>query len=402
MAFWNKTKRQNAATSSGVKVELVTDQGNGFYSWHGELYRSDIIRSCIRPTARAIGKLVAKHIREDSSGLKVNPEAYMRVLLEEPNPLMSGQMFQEKLITQLMLNNNAFALIVRDDYGYPYQIYPIPCISAEAIYKNVELYIKFQLKNGKIFEFPYRDIIHLRQDFHSNDIFGEQTAIAINDLMDIIYTTDQGTVKAIKNSNVIKWLLKFKQILKPDDVKTAVKDFIASYMSIDGESGGAAASDAKYDLEQVKPESYVPDARSSSQTLQRVYSFFNTNEKIVQSKYTENEWISFFESTIEPISLQMSNEFSRKLFSPKERGFGNKIIFEASNLAYASMQTKLSLVQLVDRGAMTPNEWRAILNYAPLPGGDEPIRRLDTAVVNQAKNNNHQKEVINKDGEGEG
>ncbi len=36
---------------------------------------------------------------------------------------------------------------------------------------------------------------------------------------------------------------------------------------------------------------------------------------------------------------------------------------------------------MVDRGAMTPNEWRRTLNLPPLQGGDEPIRRLDTAPV---------------------
>lgn len=41
---------------------------------------------------------------------------------------------------------------------------------------------------------------------------------------------------------------------------------------------------------------------------------------------------------------------------------------------------------MVDRGAMTPNEWRATLNMAPIEGGDEPIRRLDTQVVNLIEN----------------
>ena len=34
---------------------------------------------------------------------------------------------------------------------------------------------------------------------------------------------------------------------------------------------------------------------------------------------------------------------------------------------------------------MLPNEWRATMNMAPIPGGDEPIRRLDTQVVNMGK-----------------
>jgi hypothetical protein len=77
----------------------------------------------------------------------------------------------------------------------------------------------------------------------------------------------------------------------------------------------------------------------------------------------------------------MSFEFTRKLFTRKERGFGNRIMFEASSLQYASMSTKLNLLQMVDRGAMTPDEWRWVLNMGPIEGGDKPIRRLDTAVV---------------------
>ncbi len=35
---------------------------------------------------------------------------------------------------------------------------------------------------------------------------------------------------------------------------------------------------------------------------------------------------------------------------------------------------------------MTPNEWRATLNMAPIEGGEKPIRRLDTEVVNLIEN----------------
>ncbi|RKO62385.1 phage portal protein [Caldibacillus debilis] len=386
MGFWRRLFNKEPEKQR-VVIQLINETGNGFYSWHGELYKSDIVRSAIRPTARAIGKLVPKHIREDVNGIKVNPEPYMRFLLEEPNPFMTGQMLQEKLATQLLLNNNAFALIIRDEFGYPSQIYPIPAVSVEAVYENEELFLKFNLRNGKIFQFPYRDIIHLRQDFHMNDIFGDAPAVAITDLMEVVYTTDQGIVKAIKNSNIIKWLLKFKQVLRPEDIKKNVEEFTQNYLSIDSETGGAAGIDAKADIEQVQPQSYVPDDKQMDKTIQRVYSFFNTNENIVQSKFTEDEWTAFYESVIEPIAIQMSQEFTRKLFNRRERGFGNKIIFESSNLQYASMQTKLGLVQMVDRGAMTPNEWRQVLNLGPIEGGDKPIRRLDTAPITEGGEN---------------
>lgn len=85
--------------------------------------------------------------------------------------------------------------------------------------------------------------------------------------------------------------------------------------------------------------------------------------------------------------MQLSGEYTRKIFSRRERGFGNKIIFESSNLNFASMRTKLRLVQFVDRGILNPNEVREILNKAPIPDGDKYIRRLDTAVVSEGGDN---------------
>jgi HK97 family phage portal protein len=374
-------------TVTVTKYKLITEEGNGFYAWNGNLYQSDIVRACIRPKARAIGKVVGKHIRETvkpdgSKDIKVNPEPYIRFLLEEPNPYMTGQMLQEKLAVQLELNNNAFAYINRDENGYPMEIYPITATYCDALQNSQgETFLRFTLQSGKTVTFRYTDIIHLRKDFNNDEIFGDSPAKALTSLMEIVNTTDQGIVKAIKNSNVIKWLLKFNQSLRPEDIKKQTKDFVDSYLSIESETVGAAATDAKAEAKQVEPKDYVPNATQMDKTVQRIYSFFNTNDKIVQGKYTEDEWISYYESSVEPDVVQLSGEYTRKLFNRKQRGFGNKIIFESSNLNFASMQTKLNLVQYVDRGIMNPNEVRAILNLAPREGGDEYVLRKDTGIV---------------------
>lgn len=388
MGLFDRFKKNKTVTVS--KYQLMTEQGSGFYSWNGKLYQSDIVRSAIRPKAQAIGKIIGKHIRETikpdgTKEIKVNPDAYMRFLLEEPNPYMTGQMLQEKLAVQLELNNNAFAYINRDENDYPIEIYPITSTFCEALKNSQgELFLRFILQqNGKTVTFRYKDIIHLRKDFNNNEIFGDSPAAALAPLMEIVNTTDQGIVKAIKNSNVIKWLLRFNQSLRPEDIKKQTKDFVDSYLNIESETVGAAATDAKAEAKQVEPKDYVPNASQMDKTTQRIYSFFNTNDKIVQGKYNEDEWISYYEASIEPVVVQLSGEYTRKLFSRRERGHGNKIIFESSNLTFASMQTKLNLVQYVDRGILNPNEVRAILNMAPREGGDEYIRRLDTRPADE-------------------
>ena len=382
MSLFRKREPTKNEKAGKEILKMVNVWGEQYYKWDGKLYNSDIVRSCLRPKVKSIGKLVGKHIRDSTQGLKVNPDANIRFLFSEPNPYMTGQQFQEKVATQLCLNNNAFILIVRDENGKPMQLYPIPCDFCETKYIIYELYLRFQFRNGKISIFPYTDIIHLRQDYNDHDIFGSSPAEALKGMMEVICTIDQGIVKAIKNSGLIRWLLTFNSAMREEDIKAYVKNFVDNYLSVDSETWGAAGVDSKATATRIEPKDYVPNALQTKETINRIYSFFNTNEKIVQSKWTEDEWNAYYEAEIEPIAIQLGQVYSVKLFTRKERGCGNRIVFDASNLQCASLRSKLELSVMVDRGAMTPNEWRETLNMAPVEGGDKPIRRLDTEVVN--------------------
>ena len=228
-------------------------------------------------------------------------------------------------------------------------------------------------------------IIHLKQDYNENDIFGESPVEAIAPMMDVIGTIDRGIIRAIKNSGVVRWLLNFKTSMRDEDIKSNVEKFVRNYLAVETDTFGAAGVDAKADVQRIEPKDYVPNAAQTDRTIERIYSFFNTNKKIVQSDYTENEWTAYYEAEIEPIVVQMHQTYTVGIFSRKERGFGNRIVFEANNLQCASLTTKLAFQAMVDRGAMTPNEWRETMNMTPIPGGDQPIRRLDTQVVNLLK-----------------
>ena len=377
------SRKQENATETAI-YKMVVDCGNGFYAWNGKLYKSDLVRSCIKPKTKAIGKAVAKHIRRtvDKEGNKkilVNPSVNTRFMLEEPNEFMTGQMLQEKVANQLALNGNAFILIIRDSLGVPIGLYPIPAATVEARYDaNHELYLKFYYLNGKTSEFYYSEIIHIRDDFFFNDIFGENPTEGLSDVMELVGTINQGMAAAIKNSNVIRWLLKFTASMRDEDLKIKAQEFADNYLQISNNSTTVAAVDAKADAIQVKNESYVPNAAQALSQEERIFSFFNTNKKIIQSSYSEDEWISYYESAIEPVLQQMAGEYTRKLFTRRERGCGNEIIFDSSKLTFASMKTKLQLAALADRGIMTPNEVRDVFNLPPVDGGDVPLLRKDT------------------------
>ena len=371
---------------------MVAVDGESFI-WNDNIYKSDIVMSAIRPYVNAIGKAVAKHIfetvKEDGTrDIKVNPEPYIRFILEEPNPYTTGQKFQEQLAACLKINNHAFALIVRDENGFPTAMYYLPATMAQAVYDTAgHLSIRFYFLDGKTTVVPYGDLIHLRGDVNvGSAFFGGSKVDQLLPLMELIGTIDKGIVRSIKNSGVIRWLLKFTNSLRPEDLEEHAAKFVSSFLNVET-GAGVAAVDSKAEAIQVKPTDFAPNTIQSDRTILRFYASLNTNKKIVTSDFTEDDWNAYYESQVEPDLIQLANEYTRKLFSRKKRGFGNRIVLESFNLSTASMATKLALKDMVDRGAMSPNEWRATFNLAPAPGGDVYIRRLDTAEIKTSEVN---------------
>lgn len=373
-------------------VKIMRENGNAVYSWNGELFNNGDVRAMVRPFVNAAGKLDPKHVREvvDQNGdpdVKINPEPYIRILLEEPNPALTGTTFRQRMAWQYMLKNNAFAFIVRDGNGWAIGLYPLEWLSAEALYDTQrKLYIRFNLLSGREAVISYDDLVHIPRDVGNNELFGMPNQEALAMLMEVAGTIDKSIIAAVRNGGAIRWLLKYTRGMRPEELKTRAKEFAKSFLdteNVEDGSVGVAATGADAEAKQIDPHDYVPNAMIMDKVKQRLMAYFGTNDKIMNSTYDENEWNAYYESVVEPFAQAMSEEFTKKLFSRWERNRGNRITFDSTSLQYASMQSKLNLVQMVDRGAMTPNEWRQIMNLPMIEGGNKPIRRLDTQPVKE-------------------
>ena len=106
--------------------------------------------------------------------------------------------------------------------------------------------------------------------------------------MECVGTIDQGVVKAVRNSGMIRWLLKFNSAMRPEDIKENVTAFVNNYLDVESESFGAAGVDIKADAKQIEPKDYVPNASVTDRITDRIYSFFGVNKSIVQADYTED------------------------------------------------------------------------------------------------------------------
>ena len=214
--------------SSLTKYKLVNSSDSSFTPWNGNLYDNDIVRACIRPKVNAVGKLHPIHIRRNKDANDdINPVAYIKYLLRFPNKYMNMQKLLEKMMNQRELTNNAFAFIQRDKNDIPIAIFPVPTSTVE-LYEDDQndLYAKFTITSGKHMTVLYDDVIHLRKDFNEHEFFGEDGYNSLKNIMKVVDTTDKGIVSAIKNSAVIKWLMKFKTVLRKEDKKLQLKNLL--------------------------------------------------------------------------------------------------------------------------------------------------------------------------------
>ena len=361
--------------------KLLNDSSSTFYQWNGKLYDNNIVRTAIGTNGTNAGKLNPKHIRKNEEGIKISPNKNLERILTNPNKYMSMFDFIQKMMIQRDINNNAFAYIDRDQ-NVPGMdgilgIYPLESSSVELLEdEKSNLYIKFRFRNGETKIASYNDVIHIRKHFSENDFWGESNLKVLTPQLEVTNITAQGISNAIKNTAFIRGILEFAQVLNPDDRDKQVTDFSERYLNINNNDKGLAYTDPRYKFHETKSEPYVPNKDQMNYTKQEIYDYFNTNEKIVRGEFSEDEWIAYFETTIEPFAIQMSQEFTRKIFTRTERYYGNEVVFEANRLANASNDTKITICKDL-KHLFTINEQREIWNRAPVPDGDKLLQSLN-------------------------
>ena len=345
-----------------------------FYPFGSDMYRSDLVRSCIRTLAEHTSK--ANAVCTD--------ERIERLLDLSPNMYMNGKDFLYKIRTLLELKNTAFIYIQRDDKANVRGFYPVPFSAYEGLDFNGRLFIKFYFDGDAAYTLvlPWEDLAVLRKDYNKRDIGGDDNSPIISTL-ELINTTNQGIANAVKATANLRGILKStKAMLSSEDIKKQKDQFVADYMNLSNE-GGIASLDATQDFTPISMSPIVTSADTIKELREDVYRYFGVNDSIIMSDFNEAQMEAFYEARIEPFLVALGTELTRKVFTEREVGFGNNIIYESNRINYASNKTKLDMIQLVDRGILTPNELRLMFNLAPYEGGDEFVRRLDTATTGQ-------------------
>ena len=363
-----------------------------FTNYDGDFKNDADVRACVDAIARNGAKMHPKHTRTFSNKFENLTGNLYRIVAKQPNELQNAYQFYYQVISNLELYNDSFIYIQRDSDLKVTGLYPLDFSEGKLYEYQGKIWVKFKFGYSKERFVPYDSCIHLTRFVGNNGLSGGSTR-AITKMLSIKHVLDEGIVNAIKTTQSIKGVLKStKAMLKPEDVKKMRDQFVEDFIS-NGDKSGIGGLDATTEFTPVKIEPATATDGQIKSIDGKILSYFGINDNIIQSKYSEDEWNAFYESVLEPIGLQMSLEFTNKIFTPTEKYFGNEIVFESNRLQYVSNNTKVNLLRYANN-IMTINELREVFNLAPREDGDiimQDLNHIDSDIANDYQMGNDDK-----------
>lgn len=347
-----------------------------FTSYSGGVYEMDLTRMAINSFATHCSKLKPEIAGSAYKHLE-------RTLQFKPNAFMDTTKFIARLATILECEHTAFIVPIEDKYGCLCGWYPLLPQMCEVIEHAEQVYLRYTFANGEKAAIELERVGILTTCQYKDDLFGEDNK-TMQPTMQLIHTSNEGIINAVKNSANIRFMAKIANMLKPEDIKKERDRFTEDNLSADNKSGMIIYDSKFSELRQVDSKPYTVNALQMQQIQESVCTHFGTNMDILQNKFTEEQWNAYYEGKIEPFALQLSLVMSNMTYTQREIAHGNMITFSANRLQYASNATKLQVsTQLFDRGLLNRDGVMDIWNMPHVEGGDKYYIRKEYTEVSE-------------------
>ena len=398
--FGNNSNTKQPSTST--EIEIIDGRKAVFTRYNGDFVNDPDVITCVDTIARNAAKMHPVHLSDFAGKKRREQDKISNYVAKKPNELQNAYKFYYQVVSNLFFYNDSIIYVQRDENYKLTGLYPLDFSEGKFYEHQGKIWFKFKFGRNKERFVPYSDCIHLTRFNDLDGLVGGSQRPLVK-VLSFKHVLDEGIINAIKTTQSIRGVLKStKSILKPEDVKKMRDQFVKDFMDADNTTGiGGLDATTTFDPVELKPT--VATAEQAKSIDNKILSYFGLNENIIQSKYNEDEWNAFYESVLEPIGIQMSLEFTDKIFTPTEKNYGHEIIFESNRLQYASNKTKIEILRY-GGNIFYVDELREVFNMAPLPDGEGQKILIDQnhQQNNNIDDSNDENEEGDEENEGEG
>jgi HK97 family phage portal protein len=391
-----------------------------FSQFGTNIYASDVVQQAVKCIVDEMKKLNPTHVRyKGNDPVPINGNIQM--ILNNPNPLMTTSEFLEKIMWLLLLNYNAFILptyyVWEDKDGtqrrYYDGLYPLKPTQVDFIEDaSGRLYVKMRFENNFETTIPYDDVIHIKYNYSVNeymggDVSGQPDHAALLNTLELNDTLLKGVAKAMKASYAINGIVKYNTMLDDGKTEAALKEL---EQKLKNSESGFLPLDLKSEFTPLEHKVELVDEPTLKFIDEKILRNWGVPLAILTGDYTKSQYEAFYQKTLEPLIISISQAFTKKLFTDRERSFGNVIKLYPKDLIFMTVEQTLEMVNMLSNtGSIYENEKRVAFGLRPLPELEGKrymsLNWVDVDIANQyqLKNAKNNTPTGNKEGgEGDG
>ena len=365
------SRRKYAPTLDGF-VPIYTQFGTNIYA-------SDVVQQALKCIADEMKKLNPSHVRYTEND-SVPVKSTIQDVLDNPNDLMTTSEFIEKITYLLLMNYNAFVIPVYDvwkdkktgEERRSYKaLYPINPTQVDFIEDpSGRLFVHFYFWDGSDTTIPYNDVIHIRYNYSVNQymgggIMGQPDHEALLKTLKLNEQLLQGVAKAMNASYAVNGIVKYNTLIDDGETEAALKEL---ERKLKNSESGFLPLDLKAEFTPLERKSQIVDGDTLKFIDEKILRNFGVPLAILTGDYTKEQYEAFYQKTLEPIIKAFSQAFTKKVFTSREKAFGNRIELYPKELIFMTISQTLEMINILSpTGALFENEKRVALGLRPMP-----------------------------------
>ena len=372
--FFSRFIRAKPITDSRVAVQTISTPS--ILTLRNDLYDVSEIRTGINKTANHFARIKFHHLRYNRDGhYETLRDSFEYCLNLRANPYQSAFDFKQKLATLFYLGQDIFvnpkwsidtvrprldSLEIIDYYGYEVGINTA----------NMEIVIKFYLKDGKTEMYYFRDLIFIQRFPQGlNPTNNQNNKRTIHDWLTVATGIKNAILKASDKTGDISIIVLTEQNLKGKHYEEKIKeinDQVETSKNGVVFIGGATSKE----VVTTNPNVNQPNPRLVDDIIDNIYRFYDTNKKIVSGEATDIEFEQYVDSSIKPLAEKTEQALTYAFFSREAIDKGNTIKANMVDVQIATLSAKTAYYKEMGyAGILLFDEIRDELGKPPLPDG---------------------------------
>ena len=221
------------------------------------------------------------------------------------------------------------------------------------------MFVKFKFLNDYETTLRYSDVIHIKYKYSINEFMGGNNTgqpdnTALLKTLELNNTLLEGVSKALKSSFSINGVIKYNTLLDDKKMEKAIKELEEH---LKNNESGFLGLDMKGEFIPLQNKIQLVDDRTLKFIDEKILRNFGVSLSILTGDFTKAQYEAFYQKTLEPLIISISQAFTKTLFTDRERGFGNQIKFYPHELIFMETGQKIELFDLlIDSASCFKNE----------------------------------------------